>query len=356
MHETRRTILKTIGGIAGAGALSGQVTANRASRLSAAATKPVADWAPADESNYSEANRESDLDIWWFIVHVAQGDADGTVNWFQNPKSNVSAHYVADHRTGNLTQQVDESDIAWHAGNWPYNQHSIGVEHSGWVDQTQFSDELYDVSARLVRWEATKFDFPKRVRRYDIAPCDAMDGEGGIIGHVQVPDPYDCSQPGGISGHTDPGSLWNWGRYEGFVRRYDIESGEHAVMLSDDAVHHGADGRSSTLDVLTGAVGTATGNVHVHHGEQWYKLAFGGRHGWVAATDLLYARFDSGSTIETTSGLSVRDEPSDTRLATVPEGTAGTVVDGPVDTGGYRWWKVAYEGGETGWSAGYWLR
>ncbi|MCO8242721.1 peptidoglycan recognition family protein [Haladaptatus sp. AB643] len=341
MNETRR---------------SGAVGEDGGSRLSAAATKPTVDRVPADESNYAKPNRETDRDIRWFIVHVAEREADSTIRWFQNPKSNVSTHHVVDHRTANLTRQVAESNTAWHAGNRSYNRHSVGIEHSGWRNETRFSDELYDVSARLVRWEATRFDFPKRVRRYDIAPCDAMDGEGGIIGHVQVPDPDDCSRRGGANGHTDPGSLWNWGRYEGFVRRYDIESGEHAVVLSENAVHRDTDDSSDTLDVPGGAVGTATGTVSAHRGEQRYELDFDGRPGWVLATDLLYARFDTGSAVETTGESSVRDEPSGTRLATVPEGTAGTVVDGPVDTGGYRWWKVAYEGGETGWSAGYWLR
>ncbi|SIR52208.1 SH3 domain-containing protein [Haladaptatus litoreus] len=353
MHETRRTILKTIGAVAGAGAISGQASAKNAMRLPA--TKPEMAWAPADESNYDEAERESDLDIRWFIVHVAQGEADWTVNYFQNPDANVSAHYVADHETGDLTQMLAEEDIGWHAGNWPYNQHSLGIEHSGWVNETEYTDELYEASAKIVRWSATEFDFPKRVRRYDIAPCNAKDGEGGVIGHDQIPNPNDCTKPGGISGHYDPGSLWNWGRYEGFIRRWDVESGENAVVLSDDAVHHGPDDHAKTMAVPSGAVGTATGNVLVRKGTQWYKLDFGGTHGWIPADDVLYARFDAGQSVQTTSGLSVRAEPSGERLGVVPEGTAGVIADGPVDTGGYRWWKVEYDGGQTGWSADYWL-
>lgn len=309
-------------------------------------------WAPADESNYSEAERESDLDVRWFVVHVAQGEADWTVDWFQNPDANVSVHYVADHRTGELTQMLAEEDIGWHAGIWPYNQHSLGIEHSGWVDETHFSDTLYAVSAKIVRWAAAEFDFPKRVRRYDIAPCDATGGEGGIIGHDQIPNPNDCSKPGGISGHIDPGSMWNWGRYEGFVRRWDVEPG----VLADGAVRHGPDERAETADVTAGAVGTATGSVLVRGGTQWYKLDFDGTPNWVPADDVLYARFDAGSSAKTTSDLSVRADPGGERLAVVPEGTTGTITDCPVDTEGYRWWRLTYDGGEAGWSAGYWLR
>ncbi|WP_435155690.1 N-acetylmuramoyl-L-alanine amidase [Haladaptatus sp. DFWS20] len=353
MRETRRTILKTIGGIAGTGAISSQTSAKKAMRLPA--TKPEMQWAPADESNYNEAERESDLDIRWFVVHVAQAEADWTVNWFQNPNANASTHYVADHRTGDLTQMLAESDIGWHAENWPYNQHSLGIEHSGWVNETEYTDILYEVSAKIVRWAATEFDFPKRVRRYDIAPCDATDGEGGVIGHDQIPNPNDCTKPGGISGHYDPGSLWNWGRYEGFIRRWDVESDENAVVLSNGAVHHGPDEHARIMDIPAGAVGTATGNVLVRGGTQWYKLDFDGTSGSVPADDVLYARFDVGASVATTSGLSVRAEPDGERLVVVPEGTTGTIAGGPVDTTGYRWWKVEYESGDTGWSAGYWL-
>ena len=29
---------------------------------------------------------------------------------------------------------VPDEDIAWHAGYWPYNESSIGIEHEGFVD------------------------------------------------------------------------------------------------------------------------------------------------------------------------------------------------------------------------------
>lgn len=340
------------GAVAGASTLIGSTSAKP---MRKPVSKPEMAWAPAHESNYSEATRESGLDIRWYIVHVAQGSAEGTINWFQNPDANVSAHYVADHETGSLTQQLDESDIGWHAGNWPYNQHSLGIEHSGWVNQTNYTDELYAASASLARWAGTEYGFPKRVRRYEIAPCDALTGDGGIIGHDQIPNPNDCSQPGGISGHTDPGSLWNWGRYEGFVRRWDVEAGERAVILSEGAVRHGPDHHAAPAGVPAGAVGTATGVLQYRKGTQWYKLDFEGSPGWVPANEALYARFGPGSRIETTSNLSVRATPDGDRLGVTDSGAMGIVVDGPVDTGGYRWWQVAYDDSETGWSADYWL-
>lgn len=352
MRESRRTFLKTLGAATGAGTLVGNTSAKP---MRKPVSKPETAWAPAHESNYSEADRESELDIRWYIVHVAQGDAEGTIDWFQNPDANVSAHYVANHETGGLTQQLDESDIGWHAGNWPYNQHSLGIEHSGWVNQTNYTDELYAASASIARWAATEYDFPKRVRRYDIAPCDALAGDGGIIGHNQIPNPNDCSQSGGISGHTDPGSLWNWGRYEGFVRRWDVEADTQAVVLSDGAVRHGPDHHAAPAGVPAGSVGTATGVLQYRKGTQWYKLDFDDSLGWVPVSETLYARFGSGSQVETTSALSVRANPDGDRLGVIGSGATGTVIDGPVDTGGYRWWQIEYDDVATGWSVGYWL-
>lgn len=51
---------------------------------------------------------------------------DGTVGWFVSGRGRNSAHYVVE--AGRVTRLVAESDTAWHAGNWPVNQTSIGIE------------------------------------------------------------------------------------------------------------------------------------------------------------------------------------------------------------------------------------
>ena len=51
---------------------------------------------------------------------------DGVVSWFASGRGNNSAHYVVE--AGKAARMVAETDTAWHAGNWAYNQQSIGIE------------------------------------------------------------------------------------------------------------------------------------------------------------------------------------------------------------------------------------
>lgn len=153
-------------------------------------------WAPASSSNYTAANRESDYNINYVIIHVTQGSYSGTVSWFQNPSAQVSAHYVVRSSDGQITQSVREKDIAWHAGNWDYNTWSIGIEHEGYIDNcTWFTDAMYRASAALTRNVADKYAIPK--------------DRSHIIGHNEVPG----------ATHTDPGSCWNWSYYMSLVNQ-----------------------------------------------------------------------------------------------------------------------------------------
>lgn len=153
-------------------------------------------WVPASSSNYTVASRPSSNPIRYVIVHVTQGSYSGAISWFQNPSAKVSAHYVLRSSDGAITQTVREKDIAWHAGNWTYNQQSIGIEHEGYVSNcTWFTDSMYRASAALTRNIATKYGIPKDRQH--------------IIGHNEVPG----------ATHTDPGSCWNWTYYMSLVNQ-----------------------------------------------------------------------------------------------------------------------------------------
>jgi N-acetyl-anhydromuramyl-L-alanine amidase AmpD len=147
-------------------------------------------WAPADPGNYTVSSRESSFPINYVVIHTTQGSYAGTINWFQNPASNVSAHYVIRSSDGQVTQMVREKDIAFHAGNWTYNTQSIGIEHEGFVDDPSwYTDAMYRASAALTRNVCLKYGIPMTRSR--------------IIGHFEVPG----------ATHTDPGPNWNWTFY-----------------------------------------------------------------------------------------------------------------------------------------------
>jgi hypothetical protein len=92
------------------------------------------------------------------IMHYTTSrNVDGTIAWFKDPISQVSAHYVIA-RNGDIYQMVRDADKAWHAKN--ANAESIGIEHSAAQgDQMTPAQELASIS--LVRWLLSEYKLPK---------------------------------------------------------------------------------------------------------------------------------------------------------------------------------------------------
>jgi parallel beta-helix repeat protein len=69
------------------------------------------------------------------------------------------------------------------------------------------------------------------------------------------------------------------------------------------------------------------------------------------------AKFRIGDWVQTTANLNVREDPglSYTIIGTMPLGTTGQIVGGPVEADGFVWWNVEYAVGVRGWSAENWL-
>lgn len=154
-------------------------------------------WYGAYSGNYTNASRPGSNRINKVVVHVTQGSWSSAINWFNNSSSGVSAHYTIRSSDGLVGQSVQEQDIAYHAGNWTYNQTSIGIEHEGYVsDPKWFTDAMYRSSARLCAYLCKKYKIP-------------ID-RSNIIGHNEVPG----------ATHTDPGRYWNWTKYMDLVRSY----------------------------------------------------------------------------------------------------------------------------------------
>ncbi|MET7936690.1 peptidoglycan recognition family protein [Streptomyces sp. NPDC005322] len=163
-------------------------------REKGAVDQPGAEWIAASEANWRQADRPYDYTVDRVVIHVVQGSFEDAVRVFRDPGHRAAAHYVV-RRDGHIAQMVRELDVAFHAGNRPYNERSVGIEHEGYVSRaSSFTDAMYRSSARLTAAICERYGFPP-------------DREH-IVGHVEVPG----------TDHTDPGHHWDWDRYLRLVR------------------------------------------------------------------------------------------------------------------------------------------
>lgn len=166
-----------------------------------------ANWVAAHSNNYTYGrpwSQSSGLcsSIKYFVIHDTEGSYNSAINWFQNPNSGVSAHYVIRSSDGHMTQMVRNADTGHHAGSWKHNICSIGIEHEGYMSQSGwYTEPMYQASARLVVAMAERYGMKKDRTR--------------IIAHSEVPG----------ATHRDPGPNWNWDHYMSLVRRDFDRSG-----------------------------------------------------------------------------------------------------------------------------------
>ncbi|KEO84902.1 N-acetylmuramoyl-L-alanine amidase [Tumebacillus flagellatus] len=151
-----------------------------------------------DYGNYDIGNRQADGDdIRYIIIHDIEGTYEAGISTFLS-KSYVSAHYVVNNVDGQVTEMVNPKDVAWQAGNWYINSHSIGIEHGGIAAEggAWYSEQMYHASAKLVKYLAKKYDIP-------------LDRQH-ILGHDDLPGTSQATQR---SMHWDPGAYWDWSHY-----------------------------------------------------------------------------------------------------------------------------------------------
>ncbi|WP_328886266.1 peptidoglycan-binding protein [Streptomyces sp. NBC_00316] len=195
---------------------------------------PSALWVPADAHNFT-VGRSAKIDK--VIIHVTQGSYAGTISWFQNPTSEVSAHYVIRSSDGQITQTVRDRDTAYHAKN--SNASALGIEHEGFVDDPSwFTDAMYRSSAALTRTLCDTYGIPK--------------DRTHIIGHSEAPG----------SDHTDPGKYWDWNLYMGYVEDDGTDSsGDGLSFTSYTSQQSGSSGpRVKAVQQLLNEQGFATGD------------------------------------------------------------------------------------------------
>ncbi|MFK3731215.1 N-acetylmuramoyl-L-alanine amidase [Streptomyces sp. NPDC088090] len=149
--------------------------------------------------NYTPADRPNqDVDIRQIIIHDTEGGYDGSLATLTNPDVKASAHYLVRASDGLVTQMVENKDLAWHAGNWTLNMHSIGVEHEGYAikEGSWYTESQYTSTAALVKFLAAKYGVP-------------LDREH-IIGHDELPFQLDSYSS---KTHWDPGPFWDWNHF-----------------------------------------------------------------------------------------------------------------------------------------------
>ncbi|GGR00401.1 N-acetylmuramoyl-L-alanine amidase [Deinococcus ruber] len=155
------------------------------------------------------------------VIHVQDGTQQGSIAWFQNPASSVSAHYLVS-MAGEIVQMVQEADTAWQAGDFTVNQTTIGIEHEGQPAKGPWTPTAAQLkaSAELVA------DICKR---YGITPNSST-----IVPHSSINPKHNC-----------PGPTWPWRDYlaqvAGFMApaqpAHAPDTGKLAVRLFDPATN-----------------------------------------------------------------------------------------------------------------------
>ncbi|MFJ7016928.1 N-acetylmuramoyl-L-alanine amidase [Streptomyces sp. NPDC101117] len=131
------------------------------------------------------------------VIHDLESTYDAGVTGLANPTNPAATHYVMS-SAGAVTQMVPTKDIAFHAGNYSTNLHSIGIEHEGYAvhGAAWYTEEQYQATADLVKYLAGRFGIP-------------LDRQH-VIGHDNVAGPNSAL----VSGmHWDPGHAWDWNHF-----------------------------------------------------------------------------------------------------------------------------------------------
>ncbi len=124
--------------------------------------------------------------IRYIVIHYTAISYERTLRAFRLRSSGVSAHYIV-RRDGHIAQMVGEADTAWHAGNYWFNERSIGIEiELDPVTNPSYTAEQYYATAALACAISARQGIP-------------LD-RAHIVGHNEIP---------GV-GKIDPGPTWGW--------------------------------------------------------------------------------------------------------------------------------------------------
>lgn len=105
--------------------------------------------------NYTKGSKKKE----YIVIHCMEGSFEGSISWFSNPKSRVSANYLIS-QAGEVLCMVKTTDTAW--ANRGINNKSISIEHEdkrnclkngNWITK-----ELWETSINLSAALCKKFN------------------------------------------------------------------------------------------------------------------------------------------------------------------------------------------------------
>lgn len=166
---------------------------------------------PASAAGYQSANRPSDgLDVRYIVIHDTESSYESAISAFQDPAEAVAADYVMRSADGAVTRMVPDRDLAFHAGNYWFNMHSVGIEHEGFAARgaTWYTEAQYRATATLVRYLAGRYGIPLDRRH--------------VIGHDNVPGPVTDDV---AAMHWDPGPYWDWTHFMDLLGVHGLREG-----------------------------------------------------------------------------------------------------------------------------------
>jgi hypothetical protein len=153
-------------------------------------------WRPAASENFED--RPSGAEITCVVLHATAGGLSGTLGWFANPDSGVSAHYVVA-KNGRVYQMVEERHLAHHAGasrfqgRRSFNNFSIGIEIVNKNDgQDPYPADQFEAMVELVADLVNRHDIERQwiVTHADISTVGKTDPRGFAI-HEMITRIYD---------------------------------------------------------------------------------------------------------------------------------------------------------------------
>ncbi|MFN8454398.1 MAG: N-acetylmuramoyl-L-alanine amidase [Anaerolineae bacterium] len=134
--------------------------------------RPSIQW--VGSPNFNKRLRPDDITA--IVIHsTANSNLERVVEWFNNPNSQVSAHYTIG-KDGRIAQHVQDSDRAWHAG------------QSVWKGRNSVND--YGLGIELVNLNNGQDPYPEAQHQTNVALCAYL----CYTYHINVDD---------IMGHLD---------------------------------------------------------------------------------------------------------------------------------------------------------